>query len=189
MIPFCRKVRLIICCILLLRTIGSDADSLIAILLRIELNKAQSIRREIDTVIPVDVDAGIIRIAETNCPQVAAIRERDHESRVIFFCRIVCLVWRTEGEAFLSLLLSLQEAHLRLSELQWMIDHGYSLEDLVQNLESMILEDENESGVRTDLPSLFRDWEYGLGFDGAIWPCFEEFLENEYPMILEKERE
>ena len=36
--------------------------------------------------------------------------------------------------------------------LQWMIDHGYSLEDLVRNLESMILEDENESGVRTDLP-------------------------------------
>ena len=72
---------------------------------------------------------------------------------------------------------------------QWMIDHGYSLEDLVRNLESMILEDENESGVRTDLPSLFQDWEYGIGFDGAIWPCFEEFLENEYPTILEKERE
>ena len=73
--------------------------------------------------------------------------------------------------------------------LQWMIDHGYSLEDLVRNLESMILEDENESGIRTDLPSLFRDWVYCLGFDGAIWPCFEEFLENEYPTILEKERE
>ena len=29
---------------------------------------------------------------------------------------------------------------------------------------------------------------YGIGFDGAIWPCFEEFLENEYPTILEKER-
>lgn len=26
--------------------------------------------------------------------------------------------------------------------LQWMINHGYSLEDLVRNLESMILEDE-----------------------------------------------
>ena len=72
--------------------------------------------------------------------------------------------------------------------LQWMIDHGYSLEDLVRNLESMILEDENESGVRTDLPSLFQDWEFGIGFDGSIWPCYQEFLENEYLDMMEKDR-
>ena len=73
--------------------------------------------------------------------------------------------------------------------LQWMIDHGYRLEDLVLKLESMIMEDENESGVQTDLLSLFEDWEFGIGFNGAIWPCFDEFLENEYPIILEKETE
>ena len=72
-------------------------------------------------------------------------------------------------------------------KLQWMLDHGYGLEDLIRNLESMIDEDQNESGVRTSLPSLFKDWEFDIGFDGAIWPCFDEFLENEYPMILEQE--
>ena len=72
--------------------------------------------------------------------------------------------------------------------LQWMIDHGYSLEDLIRNLESMIEEDQNESGVRTSLLSLFQDWEFGIGFDGAIWPCYQEFLENEYLDTKETER-
>ena len=72
--------------------------------------------------------------------------------------------------------------------LQWILAHGSSLEDLVRNLESMILEDEKESSVRTDLASLFRDWEFGIGFDGSIWPCYQEFLENEYLDMLEKDR-
>lgn len=73
-------------------------------------------------------------------------------------------------------------------KLQWMQAHGYGLDDLIRNLESMIEEDQNESGVRTDLPSLFQDWEFGIGFDGTIWPCYQEFLENEYLDMLEKDR-
>ena len=57
--------------------------------------------------------------------------------------------------------------------LQWMIDHGYSVLDLLNNLEAIIEEDQNESGVRTSLESLFLDWEFGIGFDGSIWPCYE----------------
>ena len=68
--------------------------------------------------------------------------------------------------------------------LQWMINHGFSIPDLIKNLESMIEEDANESGARTGLQSLFQDWEFGMGFDSAIWPCYQEFLENEYPMML-----
>ena len=68
--------------------------------------------------------------------------------------------------------------------LQWMIAHGYGIQDLINNLEDMIVEDQNESGVRTSLESLFRDWEYGIGFDGSIWPCYEEFLEHDYPLML-----
>ena len=41
--------------------------------------------------------------------------------------------------------------------LQWMIAHGYSVLDLLKNLEAMIEEDQNESGVRTSLQSLFQD--------------------------------
>ena len=68
--------------------------------------------------------------------------------------------------------------------LQWMIDHGYSVLDLIKNLEAMIGEDQNESGVRTSLQSLFQDWEYGIGFDGAIWPSYQEFLACDYPLVL-----
>ena len=53
--------------------------------------------------------------------------------------------------------------------LQWMIDHGYGILAFIKNLETMIEEDQNESGVRTSLESLFHDWEFGIGFDGSIW--------------------
>ena len=68
--------------------------------------------------------------------------------------------------------------------LKWMIAHGYPVLDLVKNLEAMIEEDQNESDVRTSLQSLFQDWEFGIGFDGAIWPCYQEFLEHDYPLML-----
>ena len=68
--------------------------------------------------------------------------------------------------------------------LKWMIDHGYGILDFIKNLETMIEEDQNEFGVRTGLESLFQDWEFGIGFDGSIWPCYEEFLEHDYPLML-----
>ena len=68
--------------------------------------------------------------------------------------------------------------------LQWIIEHGYGIPDLIKNLEDMIEEDQNESGVRTSLQSLFQDWEFGIAFDGSIWPCYEEFLEHDYPLKL-----
>ena len=71
-----------------------------------------------------------------------------------------------------------------LFRLQWMIDHGYGVLDLIKNLEAMIEEDQNETGVCTSLYSLFQDWEFGIGFDGAIWPRYQEFLDHEYPIIL-----
>ena len=55
---------------------------------------------------------------------------------------------------------------------------------LEKNLDAMIEEDQNESSVRTSLQSLFQDWEFGIGFDGAIWPCYQEFLEHDYPLML-----
>ena len=71
-----------------------------------------------------------------------------------------------------------------ICRLQWMMDHGFTIPDLIKNLESMIEEDANESGESTGLQSLFQDWEFGIGFDSEIWPCYQEFLENEYPMML-----
>lgn len=66
-------------------------------------------------------------------------------------------------------------------KLQWMIDHGYTLTDLVEHLEMMIHEDTAvETGGRTSLQTLFENWEFGVGFiDGSVWPCFEEWLAND----------
>lgn len=67
-------------------------------------------------------------------------------------------------------------------KLQWMIDHGFTLTDLIECLESMIDEDAAEGNARTSLKSLFEDWEFGFGFSGSqIWPCFKEFCDHEAP--------
>jgi len=60
-------------------------------------------------------------------------------------------------------------------KLQWMINHGYTLTDLINELEKMRHEEDDMA-----LQTLFADWEYGFGFSSEIWPCFEEYLECEY---------
>lgn len=64
-------------------------------------------------------------------------------------------------------------------KLKWMLDHGYTLTDLIECMEVMIHEDEQD-GFHTKLTELFARWEFGVGFvDGSVWPCYEEFLQNE----------
>lgn len=63
-------------------------------------------------------------------------------------------------------------------KLWWMLNHSHSLEELVDELE---LEEEEEGyEENVSISSVFSDWEYGFGFKGEIWACYEEFLENEY---------
>lgn len=63
--------------------------------------------------------------------------------------------------------------------LQWMLDHGYTLTDLVECMEIMIHEDAQD-GLRTKLSELFDRWEFGVGFAGGdVWPCYDEYLQNE----------
>ena len=65
-------------------------------------------------------------------------------------------------------------------KLQWMIDHGFTLNDLIACMEDMVCEDLSGSKVRTSLQSLFADWEFGVGFAGGfVWPCFEEHLQSD----------
>lgn len=61
-------------------------------------------------------------------------------------------------------------------KLYWMLDHGYTLKDLIDQLQLMIDEDFDDSHVPTSLSSLFEDWEFGVGFGGEIWPCFDEYM-------------
>lgn len=59
-------------------------------------------------------------------------------------------------------------------KLQWMLDHGKTLTQLVRELD--LLRQENpDATIRT----LFDDWEFGYGFGSEIWPSFEEWKECE----------
>ena len=60
-------------------------------------------------------------------------------------------------------------------KLQWMIDHGYNLRNLIQELELGMQENEFQDPLKI----IFDNWEFECGFSGAIWPCFDEWLECE----------
>lgn len=59
-------------------------------------------------------------------------------------------------------------------KLDWMLRHGYTLSDLMNELDQM--QEESEDTVS----QLFTDWEYGFGFCSEIWVCYQEFLDSEY---------
>lgn len=62
-----------------------------------------------------------------------------------------------------------------------MLYHELGLVDLIDCMEVMIREDLGSSETRQKLQDLFEAWEYGVGFlGGQIWPCFEEYRDNEY---------
>ena len=60
-------------------------------------------------------------------------------------------------------------------KLRWMFDHGFTLKNLIQELDKL----REESDPDESLESIFSDWEFGYGFGSEIWPCFQEYLECE----------
>lgn len=64
-------------------------------------------------------------------------------------------------------------------KLDWLLKHGYTLVDLVSELDKMQEENPDDS-----VSQLFVDWEYGFGFGSEVWACYQEFLENEYQNIF-----
>ena len=64
--------------------------------------------------------------------------------------------------------------------LQWMLNHGYSLSDLIWELREFQCEDPEDSDrISMPLDELFELWVQERGFGGEIWACYEEWLENE----------
>jgi len=65
-------------------------------------------------------------------------------------------------------------------KLMWMQSHGYSLDDLMSQLEKVRrdLYDEDAS-----FQTIYEYWEDEVGFGGEIWPCFDEFVDNEYKVF------
>lgn len=59
--------------------------------------------------------------------------------------------------------------------LDWMLQHGYTLSDLIDVLSELQKEDPSMS-----LYECLDDLELITGFKGVVWVCYPEFLNNEY---------
>lgn len=56
-------------------------------------------------------------------------------------------------------------------QLQWMLDHGFSLDDLIRELD----ETRKNMAPQSSISNIFRVWQADSGFGGSIWPCREEW--------------
>lgn len=65
-------------------------------------------------------------------------------------------------------------------KLQWLIEHNYSLTDLIQELEDYINEEFwLSSDPKINLSKAFQEWESNIGFKSEIYACEEEFNDAE----------
>ena len=65
-------------------------------------------------------------------------------------------------------------------QLQWMIDHEYSIQDLIHELTELQFEDPDDSDrISTPTSDLFNEWEYEVGFGSEIWVCEAEWRDAE----------
>ena len=62
-------------------------------------------------------------------------------------------------------------------QLQWLIDHNYSLTDLIQELEDYINQDSPD--IKINLSKAFKEWEFNTGFNSEIYVCEKEFNDDE----------
>ena len=63
-------------------------------------------------------------------------------------------------------------------KLKWLADHGYTIESIINCLDSLNAENYWTGGIDTIL-DLYREWETGVGFNGEIWVCYDEWVQNE----------
>lgn len=81
-------------------------------------------------------------------------------------------------------------------QLQWMIDHGYSLQNLIDELTQMQFDDPEDSDrISTPVSELFDEWIADVGFGSEIWACEAEWKDcegaekpNVYPYSTETHR-
>lgn len=65
-------------------------------------------------------------------------------------------------------------------QLRWMLEHGYSIKDLIDALTAYQHYDtENACRISTPVNELFAEWEQNMGFGSEIWACEAEWWECE----------
>lgn len=64
-------------------------------------------------------------------------------------------------------------------QFQWMLDHGYSLNDLMSELTKFQYDDPEDSDhISTPISKLFDEWVQDAGFGSEIWACEEEWKQG-----------
>lgn len=65
-------------------------------------------------------------------------------------------------------------------QLEWMISHGFSLQNLIAELTQLQYDDPEDSDmISTPVSELFNKWETDIGFGSEIWACENEWNECE----------
>ena len=65
-------------------------------------------------------------------------------------------------------------------QLEWMIAHGYSLDDLMNELSAFQYENPEDSDrISSTVTELFTTWECDCGFGSEIWACENEWKDCE----------
>jgi hypothetical protein len=66
-------------------------------------------------------------------------------------------------------------------QLEWMIDHGYSLADLMNSMEEYYKQALEITGEDTRVGrtfmDLFNEWQNECGFDYCLWSCPDEAID------------
>lgn len=81
---------------------------------------------------------------------------------------------------------ALKEDAYERFKLHWMMDHGITLQTITSAFSDFITElcaEADETGKDLGMMlnhSFFEDWLEEHGFEGMLWPCFDEFCENEW---------
>lgn len=63
--------------------------------------------------------------------------------------------------------------------LLWMLAHGYTLQDLMNELTEKQSDIDDPDPLSSDVNHVFKTWEHETGFGGEIWACREEWEECE----------
>ena len=75
----------------------------------------------------------------------------------------------------------LKEYCYKLYQLDWMRTHGYAIEDIIEELETINQECRNCVNTEEYSPkNLYKEFEEESGFGGNLWVCFDEFCNAEF---------
>lgn len=76
-------------------------------------------------------------------------------------------------------------------QLEWLISHGYSLDDLIDNLQEVfeMLQAEKEDNEVIDIRETYEVWHDSFGFEQNIFASKEEWKDNENDNKESKEME